>query len=58
VGGDGAAVQSATAVAGSLAGLVQINVKLPGTVKSGKDLPVVVSIAGKASPATATLAVK
>lgn len=58
IGGDGAAVQSATAVPGSLAGLVQLNVMVPSSVKPGKDLPVVVTIGDRASPATATLAVK
>lgn len=58
IGGDGATVQSATAVPGSLAGLVQFNVTVPSSVKAGKDLPVVVTIAGRSSPATATLSVK
>lgn len=58
IGGDGATVQSATAVPGSLAGLVQLNVTVPSSVKAAKDLPVVVTVAGRASPATATLSVK
>jgi uncharacterized protein (TIGR03437 family) len=58
IGGDGATVQSATAVPGSIAGLMQLNVTVPTTVKAGKDLPVVVSIAGQASNAYATIAVK
>ncbi|MCL4402936.1 MAG: hypothetical protein M1436_09790 [Acidobacteria bacterium] len=58
IGGDGASVQSATAVPGAVAGLVQLNVTVPGAVNPGKNLPVVVSIAGRASPATATIAVK
>ena len=43
---------------GSLAGLVQLNVTVPSSVKAAKDLPVVVTVAGRASPATATLSVK
>lgn len=58
IGGEGATVQSATAVPGSLAGLVQLNLTVPATVKPGKDLPVVVTIAGRSSPATATLSVR
>ena len=58
IGGDGAAVQSATLVPGSLAGLVQLNVTVPSSIKAGKDLPVVVTIAGRSSAATATLSVK
>lgn len=58
IGGDGATVQSATAVPGSLAGLVQINAVVPSSITAGKDLPVVVTIAGESSPATATLSVK
>lgn len=58
IGGDGATVQSATAVPGSLAGLVQINAVVPSSVRAGKDLPVVVTIGGESSPATATLSVK
>lgn len=58
IGGEGATVQSATLAPGSIAGLVQLNVTVPSTVKAGKDLPLVVIIAGRASPATATVAVK
>jgi uncharacterized protein (TIGR03437 family) len=58
IGGDGATVMSAMSVPGSLAGLVQLVVEVPPTVKAAKDLPVVVTIAGHSSPATATLSVK
>jgi len=58
IGGEGATVQSATLAPGSIAGLVQLNVTVPSTAKAGKDLPLVVVIAGRASPATATVAVK
>ena len=58
IGGDGATVQSATAVPGSLAGLIQINVTVPSSVKAGKSVPVVLVVGGKASPGTATVSVK
>ena len=58
IGGEGATVQSATLAPGSIAGLVQLNVTVPSAAKAGKDLPLVVVIAGRASPATATVAVK
>ncbi len=58
IGGDGAVVQSATAVPGSIAGLVQLNLTVPSAVKAAKDLPMVVTIAGRSSPATAAIAVK
>jgi uncharacterized protein (TIGR03437 family) len=58
IGGDGATVISATGVPGSIAGLVQLNVTVPTTVTAGKELPIVVTIAGRSSPATATLSVK
>lgn len=58
IGGEGATVQSATLAPGSIAGLVQLNVTVPSTVKAGKDLPLLVIIAGRAGPATATVAVK
>lgn len=58
IGGDGATVQSATSVPGSIAGLMQLNLTVPTTIKSGKDIPVVVTIGGQSSTAYATLAVK
>ncbi|MBI4874889.1 MAG: IPT/TIG domain-containing protein [Acidobacteria bacterium] len=58
IGGDGATLQSATAVPGSIAGLMQLNVTVPASIKAGKDLPVVLGIGGQASPAHATIAVK
>ena len=41
IGGDGATVQSATAVPGSLAGLVQLNVTVPSSVKAADRKSVV-----------------
>lgn len=58
VAGDGATVQSATGVPGSLAGLMQVNITVPGSVAAGKTLPVVLVVGGKSSPGTATIAVK
>lgn len=58
IGGDAASVISATAVPGSLGGLTQLNVTVPSSLKAAKDHVVVVSIAGRATPATATVAVK
>lgn len=58
IGGEAASVLSATAVPGALGGLIQLNVSVPNSVKAGKDLPVVVTIAGRSTPATATIAVK
>lgn len=58
IGGEAASVISATAVPGALGGLIQLNVSVPTSLKAGKDLPVVVVISGRATPATATVAVK
>lgn len=58
IGGAAATVQSATLVPGSVAGLVALTVTVPATATPGKALPIVVTIAGQSSPATATMAVK
>lgn len=58
IGGEAASVISATAVPGALGGLVQLNVNVPSSVATGKELPVLVTIAGRPSPLTATVAVK
>ena len=58
MGGEGATVQSATAVPGAIAGLVQLNVVVPSTVTANKAVPVVVTIGGWSSPAVATIALK
>jgi uncharacterized protein (TIGR03437 family) len=58
IGGEGASVLSITAVPGSIAGLMQLNVTVPSTVKTAKDAAVVLSIGGQTSSAFATLAVK
>lgn len=58
IGGEAASVLSITAVPGSIAGLMQLNVTVPSTVKAAKDAAVVLSIGGQSSTAFATLAVK
>ncbi len=58
IGGEAASLISATAVPGALGGLLQLNVNVPSGVKAAKDLPVVVVISGRATPATATVSVK
>ncbi|MCS7026899.1 MAG: hypothetical protein NZV14_19040 [Bryobacteraceae bacterium] len=58
LGGEAASVISATAVPGAIGGLVQLNVNVPSTVVSGKEVPVRVTVAGRSSPSTATVAVK
>ncbi|MBL8216315.1 MAG: hypothetical protein JNK87_36690 [Bryobacterales bacterium] len=58
IGGDAASVLSATAVPGALGGLVQLNVTVPTSVSAGKDLAVVITIASRSTPATATVSVK
>ena len=58
MGGEGATVRSATAVPGSIAGLVQLNVVVPSTLAANKAVPVVVTISGRPSPAVATISVK
>jgi uncharacterized protein (TIGR03437 family) len=58
IGGEAASVISATAVPGALGGLVQLNVNVPSTLSAGKEHPVMVTIAGRPSPLTATVAVK
>jgi len=58
IGGDAASVISATAVPGALGGLVQLNLTVPASLKAAKDHSVVVAIAGRSTPVTATVAVK
>lgn len=58
IAGEGALVQSATLAPGSIAGLVQLNVTVPATLAPAKDHAVVVTVGGRSSPATATIAVK
>jgi uncharacterized protein (TIGR03437 family) len=58
IGGVGATVLGAQAPPGSIPGLIQINVTVPATVKSGQAVPVVVSVGGVASQAGLTIAVK
>ncbi len=58
IGGDGASVQSATSVPGSIAGLVQLNVTVPASLKAAKDHPLVVTVAGRSTAGLTTVAVK
>lgn len=58
LGGDAATVTGAAAVVGAVAGLLQVNVQIPATLKAGKEFPVVVTINGRSSSAYATIAVK
>lgn len=58
IGGDPAAVVSATGVSGALAGLIQITVTVPTTLKAGKEHALIVTVSGQASPSTATVGVK
>jgi uncharacterized protein (TIGR03437 family) len=58
IAGEAASVISATSVPGALGGLVQLNVSVPSTLSAGKEHPVLVTIAGRPSPLTATVAVK
>lgn len=58
IAGEAASVISATAVPGALGGLVQLNVSVPNSLSAGKEHPVLVTISGRPSPLTATVAVK
>jgi uncharacterized protein (TIGR03437 family) len=58
IGGEAASVLSATAVPGALGGLVQINVTVPNSARTGKDLSVVITISSRSTPVTATVSVK
>lgn len=58
LGGDAATVTGAAAVVGAVAGLLQVNIQIPATLKAGKEFPVVVTIGGRSSSANATIAVK
>jgi uncharacterized protein (TIGR03437 family) len=58
IGTDTVLADYAGAVPGSIAGLVQINAKIPDTVKAGKSLPIWITAGGVTSPAGVTIAVK
>lgn len=58
IGGQGAAVLAAQAPAGSVPGLLQLNVTVPATVTAGQVLPVVVTIGGVTSQPGVTMAVR
>jgi len=58
IGGVTVAAEFAGSVPGSVAGLVQINVTVPNTVKAGKAVPILVTINGRTSPSGPTIAVK
>jgi uncharacterized protein (TIGR03437 family) len=58
IGGVNATVQYAGGVPSLVAGVLQVNVKVPQGVKSGGTVPIIISIGGVASQANVTLAVQ
>lgn len=58
IGGLEAEVLYAGGAPGLVAGLIQINARVPREVVVGPSIPVVIEIAGKASPAGVTIAVR
>jgi uncharacterized protein (TIGR03437 family) len=58
IGGIDAPVLGTQAPAGSIPGLMQLNVTVPLTAKAGVALPVIVTVGGIASQAGLTIAVK
>ncbi len=58
IGGIGAEVQYAGAAPGLVAGLVQINARVPTELAPSASTPVVIEIGGKESPAGVTIAVQ
>ena len=58
VGGVNATVQYAGGVPSLVAGVLQVNVKVPQPVKSGPNLPILINIGGVASQTNVTLAVQ
>ena len=58
IGGVNAAVQYAGAVPGAVAGLTQINVKVPGGLSPALALPVIVKIGDFTSTGSVTVSVK
>jgi uncharacterized protein (TIGR03437 family) len=58
VGGIDAEVQYAGGVPGSVAGLMQVNVKIPESVVPGNSVPVVLRVGGVATRPDVTVAVR
>jgi len=58
VGGQPATVAFAGAAPAFVDGVGQLNIQLPANIATGNGLPLVISVGGIASPATATLAVQ
>ena len=58
VGGQPVTVTFAGAAPGLVDGVCQLNIQLPANLPSGNALPLVVTVAGQPSPATATIAVQ
>jgi uncharacterized protein (TIGR03437 family) len=58
IGGVDAEVAYAGAAPGLVAGVMQVNVKVPDSVASGSALPVVVNVGGNSSPGGVTLSVQ
>ena len=58
IGGQGATLLGAQAPAGSVPGLMQLNVTVPANVTIGNAVPVIVTIGGVASQSGLTMAVK
>jgi quinohemoprotein ethanol dehydrogenase len=58
VGGIGGQVLSARVPRGVPAGVLQVDVRLPGNLRSGPDLPVEIAVGDVMSPPTATVAVR
>jgi uncharacterized protein (TIGR03437 family) len=57
IGGQTAEVQYYGAAPGELAGVLQVNAKIPAGVQRGTSVPVVISV-GNASSNTVTVAIK
>jgi uncharacterized protein (TIGR03437 family) len=58
IGGQAAPVLGAQAPPGSIPGIIQLNVTVPGAISAGPALPVIVTVGGIASQAGVTMAVK
>jgi uncharacterized protein (TIGR03437 family) len=58
IGGQAVVAPVAVVPVGSVVGLLQINAQVPSTVTAGNAVPIVLSIGGVATTATATMAVK
>ena len=58
IGGQPAAVVSATGVAGQVAGMMQVTVQIPGSIQPGATVPVTLQVSGVSAPAGVTIAVQ